>query len=229
MSYAQAAKRANPAAMLGALGVPAAFGAVLIVGLAVTVVDRGTVFNPEVIDIPIDPPEVPPPPPKPQPEQQEAQTTKPQETLTYVRPPRDDFTFNQGPTTPTETLPSFGTGPVGPVDLPGIPDPVPSPRKMFDPVKAAPRGNPGRWVTDNDYRSNWIRQELSGSASFVVAIDASGKVTNCSITRSTGHSELDNATCALVTKRAKFDPAKDENGKSVPGTYANTVNWQIPE
>ena len=98
-----------------------------------------------------------------------------------------------------------------------------------DPVKAAPRGNPGGWVTDSDYRSNWIRKELSGSASFVLAIDARGKVTDCTIVRSTGHNELDNATCSLIERRAKFNPAKDSHGNPVAGSYANTVNWRIPK
>ncbi len=38
MNYASHNRRPNPAAMLGAIGIPAAFGALLVVGLAVKVV-----------------------------------------------------------------------------------------------------------------------------------------------------------------------------------------------
>jgi protein TonB len=39
---------------------------------------------------------------------------------------------------------------------------------------------------------------------------------------------LDGATCDLVTKRARFDAARDGNGKPVAGTYSNAVKWSIP-
>ena len=37
------------------------------------------------------------------------------------------------------------------------------------------------------------------------------------------------STCALVTKRAQFLPARDEKGRGIPGSYANQVRWTIPE
>ena len=44
-----------------------------------------------------------------------------------------------------------------------------------------------------------------------------------------GHPALDAATCDLVTKRARFDAARDNTGKPVAGTYSNSVTWRIPE
>ena len=40
---------------------------------------------------------------------------------------------------------------------------------------------------------------------------------------------LDAATCDKLARRAKFDPASDETGAAVPGTYTGAVRWQIPE
>jgi protein TonB len=54
-------------------------------------------------------------------------------------------------------------------------------------------------------------------------------VTGCTITRSTGHAALDKATCDLVSKRGRFDAARDGNGKPVAGSYSNSVRWSIPE
>ena len=70
---------------------------------------------------------------------------------------------------------------------------------------------------------------MSGVASFALTIDSRGKVSDCTITRSTGHSALDQATCTLIERRAKFDPAKDSYGNPIAGTYRNSVNWKIPE
>ena len=60
-------------------------------------------------------------------------------------------------------------------------------------------------------------------------IAASGRVESCTITGSSGHPELDRATCELVARRARFDPAKDSSGAKVSGTYTSSVRWQLPE
>jgi TonB family protein len=74
-----------------------------------------------------------------------------------------------------------------------------------------------------------IIQGLSGSASFTLAIDAAGRVSGCTITRSTGHGVLDAATCELVAKRARFDAARDGTGKPVAGNFNGSITWNIPE
>lgn len=227
MTYASNTRRPNPAAMLGALGIPAAFGALLVVGLAVKVVV--TPEPPPLKSLTFKPTPLPPPPPmpdKPQPDSKAATTTT-TTTTTTSRPVT--FPIDLGGSDPIGTLPGTGdlVGPVGPVDF-GIPDPGPS-ASPFDPVGAVPRGKPGTWVTNADYRPRWIREGLTGKASFTLRIDANGKVAGCTITRSTGHAALDTATCDLVTDRARFDAARDGNGKPVAGTFSSTITWNIPD
>lgn len=232
MTYASNTRRPNPAALAGAMGIPAAVGALLVVGLAVTVVTAPE--PPRLKNTTFTPTPLPPLPPEPdQPKQ--ANPTAPQtSTLTTVPPRPDMLPVDLGISNPVTTLPStgdlIGTGVgrgVDPVDF-GIPDPTPS-ASAFDPVGARPRGNPGNWVTNADYRPRWIREGLTGSARFSLSLDAAGRVTGCTITRSTGHAALDEATCVLVTKRGRFDAARDASGKPVAGTYANTITWNIPE
>jgi len=170
-----------------------------------------------------------PPPPTPD-QRKPTNSVAPQTSTLATLPPRADMLpVDLGTSDPVFALPGtgdlIGTG-IGPVDF-GIPDPTPS-ASPFKPVGAAARNNPGRWVTDADYRPRWIREGLSGSARFTLAIDASGKVTGCNVTRSTGHAALDAATCELVTKRARFDAARDANGKPVAGSFSNTITWNIP-
>lgn len=229
MNYASHSRRPNPAALAGALGIPAAIGALMVVGLAVTVTMVPTTRNPEARDIPTVP--LPPPPPpapdRPQPDSTSSKSTTIPDgpIITVVNDPIfdgpiiDDTPWN-GPIPGTAT----GTGSGESI----IPAPTP-PALPFKPVGAAVRGNPGNWVTDADYRPRWIRENMTGSARFTLGIDANGKVTDCTITRSTGHAALDAATCQLVSKRARFDAARDGNGKPVAGTYSNSVNWNIPE
>jgi periplasmic protein TonB len=70
---------------------------------------------------------------------------------------------------------------------------------------------------------------MTGKARFRLEIAADGRVTGCTITASSGHPQLDAATCALVSKRAKFQPARGSNGEPVAGTYSNAIDWQLPE
>lgn len=130
-----------------------------------------------------------------------------------------------GPLTTGGTLSEdWGTG-LDPIAIPPIPEPAPT----FDPVSASPRGNPGNWISTSDYRTNWIRRGYEGIARFTLEISASGKVTDCTVTGSTGHAQLDRATCQLIQSRAVFNPAKDASGANVAGSYSSVVNWRIPE
>ena len=236
MNYVAQARKPSPAALLGAIGVPAAFGALLVVGLAVTVVIEPK--EPNLKGVTVTPKPVPPPPPKP--DATQASTPERTTTTTYI-PPEIPTRFNDAPPSqrPSST-PSNGDtfAPTGPINsnagngteigggfAPTVPDILPT----FDPVAASPANSPSRWVTNSDYRSSWVRREMQGSASFSLQVSASGRVTGCTITGSTGHTALDTATCRLITKRARFEPARDSNGAKVAGTYRNTVTWRLPE
>lgn len=227
MSYATAANRPNPAAALGAVGIPAGIGILLITGLAVTYDLVPPMPNPtgtweeEVIEIT---PEVI----EPDTATSSAEQSATQTTETTVTRPESEFDFELADSGPIGELPGLDEGfgdIIGPVEFKV---PIPSPSPTFDPVSAAPRGNPGRWITNNDYRPSWINRGYEGVAGFSLRIDAQGRVSDCTITRSTGHAALDEATCALIERRAEFNPAKDTSGKIVSGTYSSSVNWRIP-
>lgn len=225
MNYASANRRPNPVAVIGALGIPGAVGALLVVGLAVTVVTVPKTPNPAatpIADIPLPPP----PPPvddKPRADTKSTNTTTVIDRPVVIDPPiNPPFVFD-GPI----VLPPTPPGTDGPI-VSGIPGTGSTPASLYDPVGARPKGNQGKWVTNDDYRTRWIMEEMAGTARFALSIDASGKVTGCTITRSTGHAPLDTATCELVSKRARFDAARDGNGKAVAGSYSGSVTWKIP-
>lgn len=225
MSYATTARRPHPLAAFGALGVPATFAVILIAGLAVKHVIVPPIPNPIASDIPdvvITPTVIEPDLP--------ATDTKAPVPETSTPPistrPESDFTFDLGPSAPVGTLEGIDTGSlIGTEDFTVTLPPV---EPMFDPIAASPRGNPANWISTSDYRSTWIRRELTGVARFTLQIDAAGKVSNCTITGSTGHEPLDKATCRLIEGRAVFNPAKGTDGKPVAGTFSSSVNWQIP-
>jgi periplasmic protein TonB len=119
------------------------------------------------------------------------------------------------------------------VPPPAPPPPIviapPAPPPPSVPPKAAtPRGNPGNWATTNDYPSRALREEREGTTGFRVTIGTDGRVTDCQITSSSGHADLDQATCDNVRRRARFNPAT-EDGQPTTGTYSNRVRWVIPD
>ena len=113
-----------------------------------------------------------------------------------------------------------------PALLPPPPAPLPSPPTARS---ASPRGNPGLWVTSNDYPSRALREERQGTTSFRAIIGPDGRVTGCEITASSGSPDLDAATCSLITRRARFNPALDDAGNPTTGTFSSRVRWAIPE
>jgi protein TonB len=64
---------------------------------------------------------------------------------------------------------------------------------------------------------------------FRLDIAADGRVVGCPITGSSGHPELDAATCALVRRRARFQPARGSEREPGAGSYSNAIDWQLPE
>ena len=227
MTYASANRRPNPAALIGALGIPGAFGALLVVGLAVTAVTQPVA--PRIKGVEVDDFVLPPPPPKTDEPVLVNNPTTPNTTMPTTPSQPTTLPVDLGLGDPVVAFPGTGDPGAGtaPIDF-GTPGPGPS-ASPFDPVGARPKGNPGKWVTNDDYRPRWIREDMAGTARFSLSIDASGKVTGCTITRSTGHAPLDAATCDLVKQRSRFEAARDGNGKAVTGNYSGTITWRIPE
>lgn len=90
-----------------------------------------------------------------------------------------------------------------------------------------PMFDPGRWVGTSDYPSQSVRERREGTTAFKVTVGPQGRVTACAIMASSGSSDLDEATCRLVTQRAVFHPALDRKGKPTTGAYQNRVRWVL--
>lgn len=230
----QTTTRADPRALAGVIAIHGAMGALLISGLAVT----GVIDNPlprlEADNITI----VPAAPPKPD-EVKPAETVQPRSEvfvpktpITLDRPSNPRFAETE-PTLSSSTIAS----PAGPnvgvstghivENLPLVlPEPI---VPKVKPTRPIPRGDPGGWVTTEDYRSRWVNEGLTGTARFRLSVSTDGRVSGCQITRSTGHAALDSATCQLIQRRARFTPSKDGVGKPVAGTYENAVVWRLPD
>ncbi len=121
------------------------------------------------------------------------------------------------------------SAPPAPPPPPPAPPAPPPPPAVVKAQKAVAKGNPANWATTDDYPSSAIRAEEQGTTGFRVDVGPDGRVTSCQVTSSSGSSTLDEATCRLVTRRARFTPAKDTTGAAVSDTYSNRIRWVLPE
>ncbi|WP_374282649.1 energy transducer TonB [Novosphingobium sp.] len=129
---------------------------------------------------------------------------------------------------PVQTVVTPPPLPPPPIIAPPAPVPAPPPPR-FQPKSATPKGNPANWATTNDYPSRALREEREGTTGFRVTVGPDGRVTSCDVTSSSGSSDLDDATCANVTRRARFTPAMDGEGNPTSGSYSNRIRWVIPK
>jgi periplasmic protein TonB len=163
-----------------------------------------------------DEPEKPPPPP---------------EKLDIPPPPKVTAPppVNVSPVISTNTQTATITPSAPPAPPPPPPAPAAPPPPPAKASRASPKGNPGGWATTEDYPSSAIRAEESGTTGFRLEVGPDGKASGCSVTSSSGSSTLDDATCRLVARRARFTPAKDTGGNAVSDSYSGRIRWVLPK
>ncbi|WP_379550063.1 energy transducer TonB [Qipengyuania sp. DGS5-3] len=83
-----------------------------------------------------------------------------------------------------------------------------------------------RLITVADYPIDAWQNDLEGSVNYQLHIDSEGRVSRCLITRSSGSSSLDQATCELITQRARFEPGLNELGEPVESKYRDDYKWR---
>ena len=174
--------------------------------------------------IPIPPPPTPTDTPAPQP------SPTAQTPTTAPIPPIPLPTSTPIPPTPQD--PPTGTPRTGGEETqgPALPLPTPQPpQPTYAPRLPVPANGPAGWVTTDDYPRIALSREWEGTVAYQVEVNAAGRVTACSVARSSGHEVLDQAACRRIQSRARFRPATDRSGTEVAGTYRGSVSWEIPD
>ncbi len=171
-----------------------------------------------------EPPEEEEPPPEPE-KQIEPPVVSPPPIVRTVSPPPTIRTVE----TPPPAAPVVPRAAPPAPSAPPPPPPPPPPPAVAKRPNPAPKGNTGNWANSNDYPRRALQQEREGTSGFRVTVGPNGRVTDCSITSSSGHPDLDEATCANVTRRGRFEPALDSEGNPTSGSWSSRVRWEIPK
>lgn len=86
-----------------------------------------------------------------------------------------------------------------------------------------------RLFSTDDYPMEAIRNEEQGTVAFRLTINRRGNVTDCVVTSSSGSEALDDATCDILESRARYEPARNSEGKRIPGEDTGRIRWELPE
>ena len=93
--------------------------------------------------------------------------------------------------------------------------------------RAYPTVPPYSWFSPDDYPSAMLRGGYQGIVNFRLLVDETGKVAACKIQVSTRPKEFDDVVCRAVTRRAKFHPALDSQGKPILSYWRETVSFRL--
>jgi TonB family protein len=90
------------------------------------------------------------------------------------------------------------------------------------------RANLSQYFTSDDFPEPARLRGMEGTVGFQLAISAEGRVVGCAVTRSSGDSSLDEATCAILIERARYAPGRDAQQRAVADTDFGRVTWRFP-
>jgi protein TonB len=157
------------------------------------------------------PPEEPPPPPP-----------KDIEIPPFVPPPEVSIAQDSPPTISVQTNVRQETPPVF---TPPAPPAPPAPVAKVAPTAASPKGR-GNGIGEDDYPDASRRAEEQGVVRVSYTVGVDGKASACSVTQSSGFPRLDDATCKIIERRFRFNPAT-RDGQPVSEVKVQPVRWQL--
>ena len=87
-----------------------------------------------------------------------------------------------------------------------------------------------RYVFDtDDYPTEALRNHQSGATSVRIRVEADGRLSDCTVTRSSGSQALDATTCRVIKQRARYSPARDDAGTPIASIDTVKIKWTIPQ
>lgn len=94
-------------------------------------------------------------------------------------------------------------------------------------LKAGAQGNLTGLFSAEDYPEVAVNELRQGTVTFVLLIDESGRVADCTVSETSGVAALDAQSCAVVKERARFKPAVGLDGKPAKAGFTQKVIWRI--
>ncbi len=88
--------------------------------------------------------------------------------------------------------------------------------------------DPVSLFTTDDYPAEAMQKGEQGVVTVRVGVASDGRVSSCTVTRTSKSPALDARTCAIITERAHYSPAHDRRGRAMASSEAVAVRWVMP-
>ena len=95
------------------------------------------------------------------------------------------------------------------------------------PPEPKPIGKPSDWFPADSYPEAAKVAAQEGRTDFALEIDAKGHIMTCNIVKSSGSELLDTTTCSQIILNGRFEPARDAQGRAVPGRWESAMRWRL--
>ena len=80
-------------------------------------------------------------------------------------------------------------------------------------------------IRASDYPRDLRERGIGGRVEMVFIVGTNGRVTSCTVTRSSGVPELDSLTCRLIQQRFRYRPSTDRYGRPIPDEVEGEHDW----
>ena len=190
----------------------AILGYALVTGLAYNVIKKAA-EDLKTFDVEEEPPppEETPPPPENVPDTPPPVVAPPPIVRTNTMPP---------PVTVVPVAPPVQITPTAPPA-----PPAPPPVRTVPPKSAV--GNLQGLFSPDDYPPAAADNEEQGTVTVRLAVGTNGRVSDCSVSSSSGSRSLDSTTCRILRSRARFTPATDNMGNPTVGSHTQRITWRL--
>lgn len=95
-------------------------------------------------------------------------------------------------------------------------------------IKPQPANNPAGWLRIADYPAGSLIRGEQAIIRYRLMIDSTGRPTACSIQSAIAKGNFADVSCALLKRRARFQPALAADGTARPSYSVGKVKWIIP-
>jgi TonB family protein len=82
-------------------------------------------------------------------------------------------------------------------------------------------------ISNADYPPAAIAAGEQGTTAVRIMVGADGAVTGCDVEASSGSEALDTTSCALITERLRYAPARDAAGVATPSVVRTRIAWRL--
>lgn len=126
---------------------------------------------------------------------------------------------------------------IKPVNASETPPYYPTYYRRQKPLQPVSPLNKHAWINSGDYPSRAMRDASQGTVAYTLTISVNGRVQSCEMTKNENPTimtsvndvpELNIATCRNITRRARFAPATDIEGRPLLANYSGRVRWALP-